>query len=136
MCCPGDDSQVISFSCTTSHPGIFYPHFTDKETEALGKKKRPLWSSSEVGGLASLRQAGARDPLLQRLHLDKHLLQQQNTKKLQGSKNNCVHVQKDQKTKRPKTQLPLLKSRQQKQGPEHAPLPPCTQPHRRGGQTT
>ena len=31
--------------------------------------------------------------LLQGLHLDKYLLKQQNIKKLQGTKNNCLHVQ-------------------------------------------
>ena len=50
---------------------------------------------------------GTWDPLLQCLHLDKRLLEQQNTKKLYGTKNSCVHVhlgqimdnkiQKDQK---------------------------------------
>ena len=42
-----------------------------------------------------LRQAGTWDPLLQclHLHLDKHLLEQQNTKKLQGTKNHCIHAQ-------------------------------------------
>ena len=87
-----------------------------------------------------IRQAGTWDPLLQCLHLDKPLLQQQNTKKLQGTKNNCLcvqlgqimdKIQKDQK-KKEKTQLPLLKSREQKQGTAHAP---CTQHHQRGGQT-
>ena len=45
--------------------------------------------------------------MLQCLHLDKPLLQQQNTKKLYGTKNNCLHVQlgqimdkKIQKTKK------------------------------------
>ena len=80
---------------------------------------------------------GAWAPLLQGLHLDTRLLQQQHTKKLQGTKNNCAcaaganYGQKD--TKPPKTQLPLLKSQEQKQGPAHAP---CTQHHLRGGQTT
>ena len=36
-------------------------------------------------------------------------------------------------TKDQKTQLPLLKSLEQKQGTEHAP---CTQHHQRGGQNT
>ena len=58
--------------------------------------------------------------MLQGLHLDTRLLQQQNTKKLYRIKDNCVHeqlgqileqeIQKDQKT-----QLPILKSREQKQ---------------------
>ena len=46
--------------------------------------------------LFTLRQAGIGDPLLQWLqwlHLDKHLLQQQNMKKRYGSENNCVHAQ-------------------------------------------
>ena len=34
----------------------------------------------------TVRQAGTRDPLLQCLYLDKHLLKQQNTKKLSGTK--------------------------------------------------
>ena len=41
-----------------------------------------------------LRQAGTWDPLLQCcLHLDTPLLEQQNTKKLYGAKNNHVHAQ-------------------------------------------
>ena len=61
----------------------------------------------------------------------------QNTKKLQGTKNNCVHVQlgqiMDKKIQKDqKSQLPLLKSGEQKQGTAHAP---CTQHHRRGKQT-
>ena len=86
-----------------------------------------------------LRQAGTWDPLLQCcLHLDTPLLEQQNTKKLYGTKNNCLHAQLrqilDKKYKETKkTQLPLLKSLEQKQGTEHAP---CTQHHIRGGQNT
>lgn len=38
-------------------------------------------------------EAGTWDPLLWSLHLDKHLLQQQHTKKLQGTKTNCMHEQ-------------------------------------------
>ena len=36
---------------------------------------------------------GTWDPLVQCLQLDKHFLEQQNTKKLWGTKNNCVHAQ-------------------------------------------
>ena len=43
--------------------------------------------------LLVVRQAGTWDPLPQCLQLDKCLLQQQNTKKLYGTKNNCVHAQ-------------------------------------------
>ena len=58
-----------------------------------------------------LRPAGTRDPLLQCLHLDKPLLKQQNTKKLYGTKNNCVHAlgqimdKKIKKTKKLKSQF-------------------------------
>ena len=53
----------------------------------------------------------------------------QNTKKLYRTKNSREHVQfgqTEQDTKRPKTQLPLLRSWGQKQGTAHAP---CTQCH-------
>ena len=40
-----------------------------------------------------MRQAGTWDLLLQGLHLDTPLLQQWNTKKLQGTKTNYVHMQ-------------------------------------------
>ena len=62
---------------------------------------------------------------LQCLHLDTPLFKQLNinTKKLDETKNNCVHVQleqmldpKDTETKKTKTQLPLLRSLEQKQG--------------------
>ena len=39
-----------------------------------------------------LRQVGSWDPLLQCLHLDKCLLEQQNMKKLYGTKNNHVRA--------------------------------------------
>lgn len=39
-----------------------------------------------------MKQAGTWDPLLQSLHLDKSLPEQQKTKKLQGTKNNCMHA--------------------------------------------
>ena len=60
------------------------------------------------------------DPLLLYLYLDTRLLEQPNTKKLWGTKNNCVHEQwgqiylGPQDIKRPKTQLPFLKSWEQK----------------------
>ena len=66
--------------------------------------------------LLLLRKAGTWDPSPQCLQLDKLLLQQQNTKKLFGTKNNCVHEQleqildtKDTKVTK-KIQLLLLKS--------------------------
>ena len=46
-----------------------------------------------AGFAVPVRQVGTWDPLLQGLHLDKRLLQQQNTKNLYGTKNNCVTVQ-------------------------------------------
>ena len=58
--------------------------------------------------------------VLQCLHLDKPLLQQQNTKRKYETKNNCEYVQLgqilDKRYKETKTQLPLLKSLEQKQG--------------------
>ena len=63
---------------------------------------------------------GTWNPLLQNLHLDPSLLQMQNTKKLYGTKNNCVNAPLGQildwKIQRQKTQLPFLKSWAQKQG--------------------
>ena len=59
--------------------------------------------------------------MLQCLPLFKYLLEHQNTKRLEGSKNNCVQLQSGQisdkrykKTK--KSQLSFLKSQEQKQG--------------------
>ena len=67
--------------------------------------------------------------MLQCLHLDKCLLKLQITKKLYGTKNNCVHAQfrqimdkrqkkknKKKKQKNKRTQLLLLKSWEQKPG--------------------
>ena len=48
---------------------------------------------SIMGLLVNRRQGGTRDPLLQRLHLDKRLLEQQNTKMLERIKKKCVHGQ-------------------------------------------
>ena len=91
-----------------------------------------------------LRQAGTWDPRpfaaeLQSLHLDTPLLEQQNRKKLYGTKNNCKHAHLGKiwtnaikRPKEKKNQLPLLKSLEQKQGTVHAP---CTH-HLTGGQTT
>ena len=94
-----------------------------------------------------VRQAWDWDPLLQCLYLDTPLLQQQNTKKLHGTKNNCVHVplgqihwskfwtQRIQRDQKP--QPPFLRSLGQKQGfgeqNKRTMQAPCT---RRGGQTT
>ena len=46
-----------------------------------------------TGEILELRQAGTWNPLLRCLHMDKRLLKQQNTKKLYGTKNSCVHMQ-------------------------------------------
>ena len=89
-----------------------------------------------------MRQAGTWDPWLQSLHLNTRLLQQQNTKKLHGTKNNHMHAQlgqildpKDTETNKPTVTFeePGAKTggQEQKQGPTHAP---CTQPHPRGRQ--
>ena len=83
-----------------------------------------------------MRQAGIWHPSLQCLHLDTSLLlEHQHTKKLYGTKNNCVHVESgpmlDERYKETKkSQLPLLKSLEQKQGTVHIP---CTQHHLREG---
>ena len=66
-----------------------------------------------------LRLAGTWDALLPCLHLDTHFLQQQNTKKLSGTKHNCMHVQLgqilDKRYKKTHTQKnPFLKSQEQK----------------------
>ena len=72
--------------------------------------------------------------VLQCLHPDTTLLKPQNTKKLYGTKNNCVHAQLGQildpkDTKRPKNptaafEEPVAKPgrQEQKQGTAHAPL--------------
>ena len=61
-----------------------------------------------------VRQAGTWDPLLQCLHLDKGLLEQQNTKKLYGTKNNCTHAQlgqiMDKKIQKDKNKKPTATS--------------------------
>lgn len=53
-----------------------------------GKSSRSEWEGRGV-----TRQAGTWDPWLQSLHLDTSLLQQENTKKLHGTKNNHVPAQ-------------------------------------------
>ena len=75
------------------------------------------------------------DPLLQPLQLDKWLLEQQNTKKLQGTENNCVHCAVGaghKKIKQPNCYFsrPGAKSGcwEQNQGIVHAP---CTQYYQR-----
>ena len=59
--------------------------------------------------------------VLQSLYLGTPLLDQPNTKKLRGTKNNSMYAQLGQildpkDTKRPKTQWPLLRNLEQKQG--------------------
>ena len=76
--------------------------------------------------------------VLQCLHLDKRLLEQQNKRNYKGVKITAcmlswgnLWTRRYKKTK--KTQLPLLKSWEQKQGTAHAP---CTHHQQRGGQNT
>ena len=66
------------------------------------------------------------DCLLQCLNLGMHLPEQQNTRKLYGTKNDCMHAQlgqilnkryRDQKN----VSTAILRSLKQKQGTEHAP---------------
>ena len=97
-----------------------------------------------MGGFETGWDLGPFAAVLHNLHLDTLLLQQQNTKKLYGTKNNCMHAQLGQtldkrykETKNPATTFeePGAKAGgwEQKQGTAHAP---CTQHHLRGGQTT
>ena len=57
-------------------------------------------------------QAGTWDPLLQSLYLEEHHFQQQNTKKLERTKNNCLCAvganYEQEETKCSKPQLPLF----------------------------
>ena len=99
------------------------------------KKKSPVSPSPSplyrLQDRAQMRGSETWDPSLQCLHLDTPLLQQLNTKKLNTSswgKFWAPKIQRDQKT-----QLPLLKSLEQKQGTTHALY---TQHHLRGGQIT
>ena len=90
------------------------------------------WSQSLTSlGSVPLRPAGTWDALLQSLHLDTHFLQQQNTKKLSGTKHNYMHVQlgqildkikKNTKKKKKKTHFWRVRSKSW----VHAP---CTQQH-------
>lgn len=50
--------------------------------EELVKKLQVGWRTSEQLGAVMLRQAGTWEPLLHCVHLDKHLLRQQEAKKL------------------------------------------------------
>lgn len=91
----------------------------------------------KVGPLV-LRQAGTWDPWLQCLHLEEHLLKQQNTKKLQGTKITvCVNIWDklaDNKIwKDPKRPTATSEDLGAKQG-LHTHL--GTKYHHRGGQTT
>ena len=91
------------------------------------KKLRQCW---DLGSFAAI---------LQSLHLDTPLFQLQNTKKLYGTKNYCVHAQlgqiPDQKIR--KSQLPFLKRWKQKLGigskNRVLHMPSCTQHHKRVG---
>ena len=59
-----------------------------------GDGQHPLWAPPRPPCLCvRMSQAGTWGPLLQCLHLDTPLLQQQNTKRLKETKNNCVHAQ-------------------------------------------
>ena len=86
-----------------------------------------------------VRQAGTWDPLLQCLHLDKGLLEQQNTKKLYGTKNNCTHAQlgqiMDKKIQKDKNKKPTATSEEPGAKAGYCACPLHTVP-RKGGQTT
>ena len=91
-----------------------------------------------------MRQAGTWAPLPQCLHLDTPLPEPQNTKKLYGTKDNCVHVKLGQILDKRyqearKTQLPLLTSQEQNQEVGRKSRVLCMPPAHHtilGGQTT
>lgn len=96
-----------------------------------------IWDRFLHRSCPRIEQAGTWDPLLQGLHLDKHLLEKQNTNKLWGTENNYMHEQLGQimttKYKKTKTQLPLLRV----PGWKHGATPnSCTEHHQGRGQTT
>ena len=68
---------------------------------------------------------GTWDLLLQRLHLDKHLSKQQNTKKFEGTKNKYTTVQLGQiinsKTQKITNPIATIEVSEQKQEPVHDP---------------
>lgn len=75
-----------------------------------------------------IRQAGSWDPLRQRLHLDKHLLQQQNTQKPCGTKNNRAIAQLEQMIdNNRKSKPPLLRCRSKSWVPGLIPAHSTTQ---------
>lgn len=112
-------------------------------------KSRILWPAGLTRFFpvpVCLRQAGTWDPVPQSLHLDTTLLELEDTKKLCGTRNNCVYVQfwqiVDQKIQRKKnpSQLPFRRAWSKntgcvtpKQGTAYAPLHSAPQ---RDGQTT
>lgn len=65
---------------------------------------------------------GTRDSFLQRLYLDEHLLEQQDTKKPEGTGNDCRQAQLGQITDE------LQRRQEQEQGTARAPCP--GRPHR------
>ena len=94
-------------------------------------------ATSQVVGGETGWDLGPFAAVLQCLHLDTPLLKQQNTKRLYGTKTNCVHAQLGQildpkDSKRPKTPTATFEEPgaktgcwEQKQGTAYAP---CTQP--------
>ena len=68
----------------------FYPSCLGKKGGSERGRGLPRVTQLLSSG-AQVRQAGTWDPLLQGLYLAKHL-EQQNTKKLQGTKNNYLHA--------------------------------------------
>ena len=95
-------------------------------------------SETRSTAVGPVRSAGTCDPLPECLclHLDRHLLQQQHTKKLSGTKRDCTHAQLGQlwtRCKRATNPAPPLRCWESKQGPGHSTR---TQHHQEGEQTT
>ena len=135
-------SSLQKILCLRSLQHIYGNFHNQKNSSSVyccwWRSKRLHYVMDFTQNTTKMRQAGTWDPLLQGLHRDTPLLQQWNTKKLQGTKTNYVHVQfgqtMDKRYKQTKKgQLPLLKSWEQKQYIVHAP---CIQCHQRSGQNT
>ena len=112
------------------------PHACPQENSSKAQQSLYLVPGPSLQVMVHLRQAGTWDPLLQCLHLDISSSNkiQRNYKGLKITA--CVSRWLKPWTKRykkAKTQLPLLRFLEQKQGAMHDA---CTEHHKGGGQTT
>ena len=70
---------------------LFQRHHRSQLPPTYALQKHKGWNGLKLI-TNRLRRAGTWDPLLRYLHLDTRLLKQQNTKKLYGTKNSCMHA--------------------------------------------